>query len=95
MLIGRLNKRIQLQAFVDKKWVTQQTIWAEFKTPTYKTETLAGNVASELTREINIRYNTTVKKGWRVVWENKIFDIKHTFDYQKTATVLVCLEVVL
>lgn len=99
MLIGRMDKRIKLQAYVKvssvSAWITQGTVWAEFKKPELKTSELAGNIASELTREIGIRYRTDVRKGWRVLWGTRTFDVMHTYDDGKSTTMLVCKEVVI
>ncbi len=99
MLIGRMDKRIKLQAYIKTAetaaWITQTTVWAEFKKSELKTAEVAGNLASELTREIGIRYGTAVCKGWRVLWGAKIFDVLHTYDDGKSTTMLVCREVVL
>jgi SPP1 family predicted phage head-tail adaptor len=98
MLIGRMNKRIELQSYVKTSgigaWTTQVTLWAEFKKPELKTVEVAANITSELIREISIRYRTDIKKGWRVLYGNKTFEVKHTYDYEKMATILVCSEVV-
>jgi len=99
MLIGRMDKRIELFAYLKisgtSAWTTQGVVWAEFKNPDLKIVEIAGNMASELTREIGIRYRTDVRKGWRVLWRTRIFDIMHTYDYGKSTTMLVCKEVVI
>ena len=67
MLIGRMDKRIELVAYVKVSgWTTQATLWAEFKKldPQLKRVEVAGNMASELMREIGIRYRSDVRKGW-------------------------------
>ena len=98
MLIGRMDKRIKLQTYVKvsgvSAWTTQGIVWAEFKKPELKTVELAGNIASELTREIGIRYRADVRKGWRVLWETRTFEVIHTYDYGKSTTILICKEVV-
>ena len=98
MLIGRMDKRIQLQAYIKTSgvsvWTTQATLWAEFKKPDLKTAELTGNMVSELTREIGIRYRADVRKGWRVLWGTRTFEVIHTNDYGKSTTILVGREVV-
>jgi len=98
MLIGRMDKRIKLQAYVKtsglSSWTTQGAVWVEFKKPDLKTVEVAGNIASELMREIGIRYRTDVRKGWRVLWGTRTFEVMHTYDYGKSTTILVCREVV-
>ena len=97
MLIGRMDKRIELQQYIKPTWTTQFTVWAEFKKPdpTLKTLELAGNITSELIREIGIRYNSSVRKGWRVLWDTRTFEVMHTYNYGKSTTILVCREVVM
>ena len=100
MPIGRMDKRIELQAYVKvsgtSAWTTQGTVWAEFKKPDpqLKRTEVAGNMASELMREIGIRYRSNVRKGWRVLWGTRTFEVMHTYDYGKSTTILVCREVV-
>ena len=99
MLIGRMDQRIELLAYVIvsdvSAWTSQRIVWAEFKKPDLKTVELAGNMASELTREIGIRYRADVRKGWRVIWGTRTFDVLHTYDYGKSTTMLICREVVI
>ena len=99
MLIGRMDKRIILQSYVEvlsvSSWTTQATLWAEFKKPDIKTAELVGNMVSELIREIGIRYRADVHKGWRVLWGTRTFEVMHTYDYGKSTTMLVCREVVM
>jgi len=99
MLIGRMDKRIELQHYIKvagrSEWTTQATLWAEFKKPDFKTVELVGNLASELVREIGIRYNSNVSKGWRVLWGTRTFEVLHTYDYGKSTTILICREVVM
>ena len=100
MLIGRIDKRIKLQAYTKTSgvsaWTTQATLWTEFKKPDpqLKTVEVVGNMASELMREISIRYRTDVRKGWRVQWGTRTFEVMHTYDYGKSTTILVCREAV-
>jgi len=94
VLIGHMDKRIELQQYINKAWATQSTVWAEFKKPALNTADLAGNMASELTREIGIRYRADVRKGWRVLWGTRVFEVMHTYDYGKSTTMLICKEVV-
>jgi SPP1 family predicted phage head-tail adaptor len=103
MKIGRMDKRIQLQAQVrtsdgqggySTEWVTQATVWAEFKKPSFDTKDVAGAVASVSLREIKIRYCADVVKGWRVLYGTKIYPVDHTYDIGKSETFLVCKEVV-
>jgi len=99
VFIGRMDKRIELQHYIKvagtSAWITQVNLWAEFRKPELKTVELAGNLASELVREIGIRYNPKVRKGWRVLWGTRTFEVLHTYDYGKSTTILICREVVM
>lgn len=103
MIIGRLNRRIELlrpgrqpdgQGGYYQNWPTAATVWAEFKKPSLSVAEVNGALASEVTREISVRYRTDVRRGWRVVCAGRTYEILHTYDYGREATVLVCREVV-
>lgn len=103
MNIGRLNKRVELKKHVEipdgmggrkKEWVTQTTIWADFKTPKMTNGAETGTTISEMTWEIGIRFYSPIRKGWKVVYDSRIFDVLHTYDYGREKTVLICREVV-
>lgn len=103
MIIGRMDKRITLQAQEKTSdgqggyttaWVTKGTVWAEFRKPSLQTAEATGTIVSELMRAISIRFRADVRKGWRVLYGAKTFSVEHTYDYGREATVLVCKEVV-
>ncbi len=103
MIIGRMNKRIQLQEKIKtpdgrggskSSWSPVATVWAEFRKPNLDTMEQAGAIVSRMTQKISIRYRADVRKDWQVVYGNRIFDVLHTYDYGKEATILVCQEVV-
>ena len=103
MIIGIMNRRIDLyrqETIVDKmggrkkEWKKDSTVWAEFKKPALAVVAQDGTVASEMTQEISIRYRSDVKRGWRVTYSRITYDVIHTYDIGKTATVMVCREVV-
>ena len=100
---GRKNKRIQLQKNVKtpdgqggyaSEWATVTTVWAETKRPQLSTQENAGTIVSELTWEIGVRHRSDVRRGWRVLYEGRVFDVEHTYDYGRVDTILVCREVV-
>lgn len=106
MIIGRANKRILLQypsPVADGRggrktnWESDRnrTVWAEVKKPIIE-EVLSqsGAVSSILTREISIRQCRDISRGWRVVCDGKIYEVVHTYDINRDATILVCKEVV-
>jgi len=106
--IGKLDKRIKLlrpNLIPDgaggfkpipgsDKFVVVTTVWAEFLKPRVATLVETGAVISEMTREIKIRNRADVRKGWRIGWGNKTFDVLHTYETERDATMLVCREVV-
>jgi len=104
MMPGRMDKRINLIEMVKtadgaggfKTVATSRGIvWSEFKKPDLKTEVVAGAISSVLIKEIGIRYRTDIRKGWQVLYGlNRTFTVEHTYDYGKTATILVCKEVI-
>jgi len=103
MIIGRMNKRVELKEPVKTAdgaggwttvWTTRATVWAEFRKTELKTAEATGAIVSELIREIGIRYRTDVRKGWRAVYGSNTYVIDHTYDYDRATTILVCREMV-
>lgn len=102
MIIGIMNHRIDLHrldttpdAMGGRKpeWKKDSTVWAEFKKPAVAVVAQNGAVVSEMTREISIRYRKDVRRGWRVIYDGRIYDVEHTYDIGKNATIMVCREV--
>ena len=104
MIIGRMTERIVLMPPVSEPdgmggrktaypESAQIPVWAEFKRPRHETVEHAGGIASELFRDIGIRYRSDVRKGWRVGWNNKILTVEHAYDYGRADTILVCKEI--
>lgn len=100
---GGLNKRISLLQNVKipdgmggfkTTIVTVATVWAKFKKPNVSTVVINGAIASEMLREIEIRYRKDIQKGWFVGYQYKTFSVEHTYDLDKETTVLVVKEVV-
>ena len=103
MIIGRMNRRVELVHQVtvsdgmggrSTTWQTVTTVWAEFRKPTLSVIEQNGALASEITREISVRYRTDVKRGWRVICDGRTYEVLHTYDYSRETTVIVCREVV-
>lgn len=103
MIFQRLDKRLQLQKKIKTPddqggnsfvWTTVSSVWAEFRKINAKSVEMTGTVVSDMTREIGIRYRSDVRKGWRAVWGDRVFDIVHTYEYGRDATILVCREVI-
>lgn len=102
-VIGKMNKKITLQQPVNipdgrggykKTYETVTSVWAEFLTPNVSTEEANGTIISEVMRKVSIWRRNDVKKGWRVLWGNRILSIEHTYEYGDALTTLVCKEVV-
>ncbi len=98
MIIGRLNRRIELQppkrvmgenGYVTE-WETAETTWAEFMK--VRAESIAFSGGMKL--EIAVRYRTDIKKGWHVKDESgTVYDVKGIYHIFRDRTVLVCEEV--
>lgn len=102
-MIGKMDKRIDLVEMVKTAdgsggyttvATVRATVWAEFVKPRVATLQETGTVISEMAREIKIRLRTDVKKGWKIAWGLKTFDVQHVYDADRATTVLVCREVV-
>ena len=102
-MIGKMDKRIDLIEPVKTAdgaggystvLTKRATVWAEFVKPRVATLQETGTVISEMAREIKIRIRADVKKGWKITWGLKTFDVQHTYDLDRSTTVLVCREVV-
>lgn len=101
--IGRMDKRIALRSpnklpdgagGQSTTWgVEDIVVWAEEKTPSYKTAQEAGAMISELNRTFRIRIRSDVRKGWQVVVGGKTLKVSHVYNPDKSNTVVVCREV--
>lgn len=103
MIIGRMNRRVALSHQVTASdgqggrtttWQTVDTVWAEFRKPTLSVVEQNGAIASEATQEVSVRYRTDVRRGWRVICEGRTYEVLHTYDINREATIMVCREVV-
>lgn len=102
-MIGKKDKRIDLIEIVrtadgaggyTSVPTKRATVWAEFIKPRVASLQETGTVISEMSREIKIRLRTDVKKGWKIAWGLKTFEVQHTYDTDRSTTLLVCREVV-
>ena len=103
MIIGKLDRQVDLYR-ADKTadgrggfttaWVKIGTVWAEFKVPPPQTQLqiVNGAATSLMTQEIGVRYRTDVRKGWRVKYGTRTFNVIHTYDFRRETTILVCWE---
>lgn len=98
MIIGKLNRRIELQppkrvgAVVgyETEWETTETTWAEFMK--VRAESIAFSDGMKL--EIAVRYRTDIKIGWHVVDESEnTYEVKGVYYIFRDRTVMVCEEV--
>jgi len=103
MIIGRMTKRVDLQypkPIADGRggrkidWKNGGRIWAEIKKPIVSVLEQSGAVSSILTSEMSIRQRRDISRGWRVLCEGKTYDVIHTYDINRDATILVCKEVI-
>lgn len=76
-------------------WTPHAEIFTEFRKTSVATEIASGTVVSDMTREIGTRYRTDIKKGWRLMWGSRRFDVLHTYSYGRETTIMVCREVVI
>nr|WP_161625498.1 phage head closure protein [Sporomusa ovata] len=76
------------------KFVDAGTVWAEFKTPKFSTQEVAGAVASVGIREIKIWYRADVVKGWRVLYGSDKLSVNHVYHIGRNETFLVVKEMV-
>ena len=107
MIIGKMDKRITLQkpnlvpdgaggykAGPGGKWLPVATVWAEFKTPKFTVQDVAGATSSVALKEIKIRFMADVVRGWRILYGTETLGVDHVYHYGRSETVLVCKEVV-
>lgn len=80
MIIGRMDKRISLQAPAGIKdnqggsnhnFIDVLKVWAEFRTPSVKELAATGTIVSDLIQQISIRRRTDVRRGWRILYETR------------------------
>lgn len=104
MIIGRMDKRVSLYKPVTEAdqgggrkttWQFVGRAWAELRRPKTSLINEAGAVVSVLTQEIMIRYRDDVARGWRVKYNDRVFEIIHPpYDYNRADMILICREVV-
>lgn len=101
MIIGNLKNRIGLQSPTDTDdgsggyntaYVSAGSAWAEIKTPRAATINAAGGIASELMREVKIRYRPAVQVGWRVTLGGSTYEVMHTYPVDRDWTIMLCKE---
>lgn len=104
MGIGKMNNKIILQKPVKTPdgqggfrtdYQIAYTIWAEFIRPNLQTVESTGTIVSEIFRKIIIWKKLDVKRGWRVLFGTRTFNVEHSYDDDNPLKmVLVCKEVV-
>lgn len=101
MSIGDLKNRIEMQRPIETAdgsggyvtaFVTAYLAWAEIKTPRAATVNAAGGIASELMREVKIRFRPAVLVGWRVTAGASTYEVVHTYPIDREWTIMLCKE---
>ena len=101
---GRLNKRIELQHYVEtrdavgwvtKTWSTYATVWAALRTLSGRERDVASQERATLSHEITIRYRSGVHADHRIVRGGRTFDIKdaRNVDEGNVEIRMRCIEV--
>lgn len=101
-MIGQLKNRIELQSPSDAAdgsggftttWIPKYLVWAEIKTPKSATINAAGGIASELMREVKIRFRPAVQVGWRVTTGGSTYEVMHVYPVDREWTIMLCKEI--
>ena len=102
--IRDMNYKVALQADAgisdgaggfETNWTTIATVFAAFPKPRrIRPLVETGTAISDLTQDIRIWIRADVKKGWRVIWGARTYEVQHTYDEERIITVLVCREIV-
>lgn len=104
MRAGDLRNLISLQSYAETRsasgharqtWSTYVSVWAKFRTLSGNERIAAQQASSVLTHEVSIRQLDFVKSGDRIVWGDRIFDIKdvRNVDELNVETRMLCTEV--
>ena len=81
---GRMNKLIQIQAKSKDQdaagqplevFVLVADLWAEINPLIGKELLLAGEIGSEVTHNVTIRYKPNIRPDQRIIYKNRIFEI--------------------
>ena len=100
-MIGELKNRIDLQSPTDTEdgsggystaYVSAGSAWAEIKTPRAATVNAAGGIASELMREVKIRFRPAVQVGWRVTAGASTYEVMHVYPVDREWTMMLCKD---
>lgn len=103
MIIGRMNKRITLhepvktpdgQGGKGKSYEPRGTVWAELRKPKRQIAAANGGIVADVEQEISIRCREDVRRGWRVTYKDRTFDVLDAYPPGKEAVILVCREMV-
>lgn len=101
MIIGGLKNRIGLRSPVDAAdgsggysttYASAGNAWADIKTPRAATVNAAGGIASELMREVKIRFRPAVQVGWRVTTGGSTYEVMHVYPVDREWTMMLCKD---
>ena len=103
MIIGKLNKRITIQAPSDiddgqggrnNTWYTKYSVWASIVAPKVSVVVVQGAISSEMTHEITIRKIDEEMTGYKVFYKTHEYKVLHCYENFYNGTVLQCREII-
>lgn len=94
-MITKFNKRVQIQKYDAEKeeYVSIAEVWSCFKKPRMSSVIVASNPTSLITFEIVIRNRKDIRKDFRIVYDDRIFNVLYSFDSDDMSeTNIICTE---
>jgi SPP1 family predicted phage head-tail adaptor len=85
VLAGRMRQRVRIEApaltadglgGTTRAWQTVATVWAEIRTLSGNERMAAGQLASQVTHRILLRYRTDVTQEMRILFGTRVFAIR-------------------
>lgn len=77
-----------------KGYEPRGTVWGEFRKPKRQIVAINGGIVADVEQEISIRFKSEIRRGWRVTYKNRTFDVVDTWQPGKETIMLVCRELV-
>lgn len=106
MNFGKLRYKIDLQCetrvadglggFTTTWYDMFTSVWADIAQPDAKDVYKFGRLLDRVTTKVTIRYNKSVKPGWRVVYGDVVYSVLHSMnvDMKNRETLLFCEEII-
>lgn len=103
MIIGRLNKKIAIlepintpdgQGGYETEYALKYSVWGGINISRSSLVNIQGAVSSDLEYDITIRAINKNLAGWRVEYNEKCYEILHSYEDNFHGTVLKCREIV-